>query len=71
MQARLPPEIFEYLCRSVCWNLLPCPDLAIAGTILGTIVGRPLLKRIPERLYRKLISIIILALGLWMFTHPE
>ena len=43
---------------------------AILGTIIGTILGKPLLKQIPERLYRKLISIIILALGIWMFTHP-
>ena len=43
---------------------------ACVGVVLGTLAGKPLLQRIPEKLYRAIVSLIILALGIWMLIHP-
>ena len=44
------------------------PELlaATVGAWAGTLVGQRLLKRIPEPVYRKLVAILILTLGLFM-----
>ncbi len=44
--------------------------LAAIGVVIGTLAGKPLLQRIPEKAYRFIVSIIILALGIWMLVHP-
>jgi uncharacterized membrane protein YfcA len=36
--------------------------LATLGVIVGTLVGKPLLQRIPEKTYQVVISVAILAL---------
>lgn len=48
------------------------PEMLVAtvGVVIGTLAGKPLLKRIPERSYRVIVSAIILALGVWMLVHP-
>jgi len=43
---------------------------AAIGVIVGTLVGKKVLGRIPERTFRLLIAGIVLALGIWMFLHP-
>jgi uncharacterized protein len=48
----------------------PAMLLATIGVVIGTLAGKPLLKRIPERSYRTLVSAIILGLGIWMLVHP-
>jgi len=48
----------------------PAMLLATIGVVIGTLVGKPLLKRIPERSHRTLVSAIILGLGIWMLVHP-
>jgi uncharacterized membrane protein YfcA len=45
--------------------------LGIAGVILGTVAGQRVLIRIPEKLFRRTISIIILALGVVLIVHPN
>jgi uncharacterized protein len=44
--------------------------LACTGVLIGTLSGKPLLQRIPEGIYRTIVSIIILALGIWMLIDP-
>ena len=48
------------------------PEMLVAavGVVVGTLAGKPLLRRIPERSYRAIVSAIILALGVWMLAHP-
>jgi uncharacterized protein len=41
----------------------------IAGVLLGTFWGVRLLRRIPERAFRKLLYSLILALGVYMLIH--
>lgn len=44
--------------------------IATVGVVLGTLVGKKLLARIPEQAFRITVAVIILALGVWMFVHP-
>jgi uncharacterized membrane protein YfcA len=39
-----------------------------AGVTLGTFVGVPLLGRIPEGAYRRLVGGLLIALGVILFT---
>lgn len=48
------------------WPLLVTAAL---GALLGTFWGVRLLRRIPEPLFRKLLYILILALGIYMLIH--
>lgn len=48
----------------------PIIVLAAAGVLAGTVFGQPLLRRIPERTFRAVVSGIILALGIAMLLHP-
>lgn len=49
-------------------NIAPLIAIAAAGVVLGTIFGTRLLKRIPERTFRILVSGLILALGVYMLA---
>ena len=44
----------------------PSMLLACVGVVLGTLTGKPLLQRIPDKAYRTIVSAIILGLGIWM-----
>src|SRR5262249_31000581 len=43
--------------------------VAIAGVLLGTFYGVKLLRRISPGVYPKLLSLLILALGIYMVIH--
>lgn len=45
--------------------------LGTAGVIVGTIVGQRVLQAIPEPVFRRIVSIIILALGIALLAHPS
>ena len=45
--------------------------LATLGVVAGTLLGKPLLQRIPQRIYRAIVSLIIFALGISMFIVPS
>lgn len=49
--------------------LWPWILLATAGVVAGTAGGGRLLKQIPEKLFLRLVSGLILALGVWMFFY--
>ncbi|MGH9195981.1 MAG: sulfite exporter TauE/SafE family protein [Acidimicrobiia bacterium] len=46
-------------------NLLPI-GLATFGVIVGTLIGRPLLSRLPEQTFRIIVSMLIAVLGIYM-----
>jgi hypothetical protein len=48
--------------------LWPLIALGCAGTLVGTLAGKRVLERIPEKLYRRLVSSAILALGVAMLA---
>ncbi|HEV8345835.1 MAG TPA: sulfite exporter TauE/SafE family protein [Vicinamibacterales bacterium] len=47
----------------------PTIIIATAGTVAGTFAGERILERIPPRLFRKLVAMLVLALGLYMFSR--
>ena len=47
----------------------PILGLTIGGVLLGTLWGVRLLRRIPDKIFRKLLSILILSLGIYMLVH--
>lgn len=44
--------------------------IATIGVVIGTCAGRRILKRISEQTYKTTISLVVLALGIWMLVHP-
>ncbi len=48
----------------------PLIVLATAGVVAGTLAGQPLLRRIPEIVFRRAVAAIVLALGIFMVLHP-
>ncbi|HZU43714.1 MAG TPA: sulfite exporter TauE/SafE family protein [Terriglobales bacterium] len=50
------------------WKFLA---LGTAGVVIGTIVGQRVLTKIPEKLFRRIVSVIILALGIALGVHPN
>jgi len=50
-------------------GLWPFLVVATAGAVLGTVLGERLLRRIPEPIYRRLVSGLVLALGVFMLLR--
>lgn len=46
-------------------ELWPAVSVAAAGVLVGTLSGERILRRVPEVLFRRLVSLLILALGLF------
>lgn len=39
------------------------------GVIAGTLLGRRVLARVPDTIFRRLVAVLLLALGAWMTLH--
>jgi uncharacterized membrane protein YfcA len=48
----------------------PMAAIATVGVVVGTLSGKWMLQRIPQNIFRLIVSSIILALGIWMLMHP-
>ena len=49
----------------------PAMIAAVIGVVIGTLAGERVLRRIPEKLFRKTVSAILLAIGLvLLITNP-
>jgi uncharacterized membrane protein YfcA len=44
---------------------------AAVGVVIGTVSGKWMLQRIPENVFRMMVSGIVFALGIWMLIHPS
>jgi uncharacterized protein len=49
------------------WPMIVCAGV---GVLAGTVFGQPLLRRIPDRTFRAVVSGTILALGIAMLLNP-
>jgi uncharacterized protein len=65
--ARLPVYVWTEW-RSLL-RLWPEIVAATVGVLLGTFAGVRVLRRIPERVFRPSVSILIIALGVYMLLH--
>ena len=45
--------------------------LGTAGVVAGTIAGQRVLRRIPELVFRRIVAVIILLLGIALLVHPS
>jgi uncharacterized protein len=50
-------------------RLWPVLLAATAGALIGTVGGERALRRIPEPIYRRLVSVLVLILGLYMLSR--
>lgn len=65
--ARMPVYLFtqgEEIAR-----LWPVVVTATVGALIGTVAGERLLRRVPELLYRRLVSALVLTLGVLMLVR--
>lgn len=53
---------------SAIWPLVL---IATAGALVGTLVGVPVLRRIPENLFRRIVAVILVLLGVYMLTRGQ
>ena len=49
-------------------RLWPLIAIASVGVVAGTLVGMRFLSRVPERLFRRVVAVLLLALGSWMLS---
>ncbi len=48
----------------------PLIFFATVGVVIGTLSGKWMLSRIPQNVFRMIVSCVVLALGTWMLVHP-
>jgi len=66
--ARMP--VYAVVQGKQVLDIWPILLLAIIGVAIGTFVGERMLRRIPEPLFRRIVSVIVLALGVALLLHP-
>ena len=65
--ARVPVYFTTEAARlSGSWHLIA---IASVGVLAGTVAGARLLRHIPERVFRRAVAALILALGVFMFLR--
>ncbi len=62
------PVYFATQARAIL-GIWPLVAAAIAGTITGTLVGVPVLRRVPERVFRGVVAVLLLGLGSYMLLR--
>ena len=50
-------------------GIWPFVAIATAGAIIGTLIGEPILRRIPETIFRRVVAVLLLALGTYMIVR--
>ncbi len=48
----------------------PMALIATTGVVVGTLSGKWMLQRIPQKIFRLIVASIILVLGIWVLVHP-
>ena len=65
--ARLPVYVWaEGRALLAMWETIA---LLTAAVVLGTVLGRRLLARVPEDVFHRIVSALVLALGVWMLIR--
>jgi uncharacterized membrane protein YfcA len=47
-------------------HIWPLVLIATIGTLVGTLIGVPILRHVPEHVFRRLVAVLLLALGAYM-----
>lgn len=48
------------------WQLLV---ITVTGVVVGTLAGERVLKKVPEQVFRRVVAVLILGLGVYMITR--
>ena len=48
----------------------PQVAIGLGGVVVGTLVGARLLRRIPESVFRRVVAVLVLAIGIYMLVAP-
>jgi uncharacterized protein len=62
--ARLPVYLITE--RAALLGMWPIIAVATAGVVVGTVGGMRLLQHVPDVLFRRLVAVLLLVLGVWM-----
>jgi uncharacterized membrane protein YfcA len=62
--ARMP--VYLVVERSGLLRMWPLIAIATAGVVAGTLLGARALAHVPERLFRRIVAVLLLGLGAWM-----
>jgi uncharacterized membrane protein YfcA len=65
--ARLP--IYLYREGASLWDLRLEIIVATIGVVIGTLVGAKTLRRIPERIFRRVVAVVLAVLGFWLLSR--
>lgn len=65
--ARLP--VYVYTERAPLLDMWPLIAVATVGVVAGTLSGVRALQRVPDRIFRRLVAVLLLALGAWMLSR--
>jgi len=66
--ARMP--VYAVVQGKEVLGIWPVLLLAIIGVVVGTLAGERVLRKIPDALFRRIVSLIILTLGVALFLYP-
>jgi len=55
---------------SSIWERWPQVVIALVGVIVGTLVGTRLLRRIPESIFKRIVGLLVLAVGICVLIRP-
>lgn len=51
------------------WKMWPVLVISTVGTLIGTVAGERILRKMPESLYRQVVSVMLLVLGIYMLIQ--
>jgi uncharacterized protein len=55
--------------RSGLLQIWPLIAISIAGVVTGTLLGTRVLRNVPNRVFRHVVAVLLLALGTWMLFY--
>jgi len=64
--ARMP--VYLVTEQSALTQIWPLIAIAIVAVVSGTVMGMRVLTHVPERQFRRLVAVLLLALGTWMLV---
>jgi uncharacterized membrane protein YfcA len=67
----MPVQVPVYIVteRRNLLSIAPLIALSVVAVVAGRLVGSGTLSRVPERWFRTVVAVLLLALGMWMPLH--
>jgi uncharacterized membrane protein YfcA len=50
-------------------RIAPLVALSVIAVVIGTLIGSRVLRNVPDRQFRTVVAVLLLALGTWMLVH--